>query len=108
MEHVNQYGMKIENENRVVQKILDEQFKIIGSNKSFEEIDEILTIGKKKIPWFEYYKFENKEQYEKWKAWAIKELQKVNLENTFDEIDMLWGFCYKWKEGSKTPLTLFD
>lgn len=83
----------------LVKRILNEQFRIIGADVKFETLEEQILVGKKKVMWYDYYKFENKEQYQKWKEWALKELEKSIVKENFDKIDMLWGLCYKWKEG---------
>ena len=84
----------------LVKRILDEQFKIIGVDMTFDRLEEEIQVGKKKVKWCDYYKFENEDQYLKWKVWALQELKKSPVPESFDKIDMLWGLCYKWKEGS--------
>ncbi len=65
---------------------------------TFQRMEEEIEIkeGKKvrKVPWYEHYKFENEAQYQEWKVWAIKEMEGKD----FDELDMLFGLMYKWKE----------
>lgn len=92
--------MEIDHSNKTVKKVVNEQFKYLGLDITFADIEEEVQVGKKKIKWYHHYRFENEQQYLKWKEWAIEELKKVGLENEFNKIDMIWGFTYKWKEGS--------
>lgn len=85
---------------KLVKRVLDEQFKIIGVDMTFDKLEEYIVVGKKKVRWCDYYKFEDEAQYLRWKDWALQELKKSIVPENFDKIDMLWGLCYKWKEGS--------
>ena len=60
--------MKIEFIDKRMIPILNHQFKIIGENVTFEDINEFVEIGKKKVIWYEHYLFKDKNQYEEWKV----------------------------------------
>lgn len=89
--------MTDQQELNLVSYIVNEQFKMLNEKISYEDIpdDGYLEIGKKKIRWYEYYKFKDEQQYLTWKAFAIKELTKYNLQKKFDLIDMTYGLDYK-------------
>ena len=90
--------MKEEQEISLVTYIVNEQFKMLNEKILYEDIPDdgyIVLPSKKKVRWWEYYKFNNEEQYLAWKAFAIKELSKYNLQKKFDLIDMTYGLDYK-------------
>ena len=82
-------------ENKTVLRVINQQFKLIGLDITFDDIEEYEKEGKKKVFWFDKYKFNSEEDFLKWKTWAVSELSKASLEKKVDEIDMLWGFGYK-------------
>lgn len=90
--------MKVEFVNKKLTRIIDEQFKIIGLDIKFENVQEYITVNKKKVIWYEHYLFDNVEQYEKWKSWAIKEMKKMELEDEFMKLDLIYGLNFKIKK----------
>lgn len=99
--------MKIEFIDKRMIPILNHQFKIIGENITFEDINEFVEIGKKKVIWYEYYLFKDKNQYEEWKEWALKEMKQKNITERFDKIDMIYGLNYKIKPIEKGQLKMW-
>lgn len=99
--------MKIEFIDKRMIPILNHQFKIIGENITFEDINEFVEIGKKKVIWYEYYLFKDKNQYEEWKEWALKEMEKKNITEKFDKVDMIYGLNYKIKPIEKGQLKMW-
>lgn len=99
----------MEIDEKVAEYLADKQFEIIGEKLKYKDIPEdgLIEINKKKIRWWEYYKFENKQQYEEWKLWALGELRKENIENQFDVIDMTYGLDYKIPKIVKGQTALF-
>lgn len=93
--------MELTFKHKIYSSIIDEQFKIIGENIKFKDIPEDgnIEVKKKKMLWYEFYLFSNKEQYLKWKDWAQKELNKVGREKDFDKMDMLYGLNYRYENG---------
>lgn len=83
---------------QLVERIVNQQFKIIGVDVSFKTLEEYIEVGKKKIKWYDYYKFKSKEQYEEWKKWALNEINNSEVKENFDMIDMIWGLEYDWKK----------
>lgn len=77
--------------------IINRQFELIGEQITYEDLpdDGVITIGKKKIRWYEHYLFRDEDQYLAWKAFAISELTPHNLQKKFDLIDMTYGLDYK-------------
>jgi len=89
----------------LIDEIINEQFKIIGVKVLFKDIPkEGIKVKKKKVMWYDYYKFETENEYLKWKEWAKNRLKENNIENKFDEIDMLYGLSYKWEETKRGQL----
>lgn len=89
----------------LIDEIINEQFKIIGVKVLFKNIPkEGIKVKKKKVMWYDYYKFETETEYLKWKEWAKNRLKENNIENKFDEIDMLYGLSYKWEETKRGQL----
>lgn len=89
--------MKIEFIDKRMESILNHQFKIAGIDMDFGRMKEIIEEGKKKTPWYEYYLFDNKQQYEDWKEWAQSEMRKRNISEDFDKVDLLYGLNFKMK-----------
>ena len=85
--------------NRSIEKIVEKQYEMIGENVKFSDIkDEIeIVVGKKKkkIRWFDHYKFKDEEQYLKWRNWAIEKLKENEEEDLINEVDMVFGIDYK-------------
>lgn len=79
-------------------KIVNQQFKILGLNKTFAEIPDsgMVDVGKKKEKWYNVYKF-TEEQEKQWKEWALAELRKIHsdekeIQGVFRELDLVYGF----------------
>ena len=86
---------------KILKKIVNHQFQIIGVEVKFEDIpEEGIKVGKKLVKWYDYYFFENEDQYMVWKRWALKELEKINSAHRINEIDMLYGLQYKMRKVS--------
>lgn len=86
----------------IVRKIVDQQFKLIGENMTYDALPEYVEDKKKKkIKWWDYYMFKDEEQYLKWKEWAIAQLKEHNMEKDFDTIDMTYGLNYRMVETQK-------
>lgn len=90
--------MEIEYVDKKLKKIVDKQFEIIGLDIKFVDVKEEISVKKKKIPWYKHYLFENEEQYEKWKKWAIQEMEKMDLADQFVKLDLIYGLNIKIKK----------
>lgn len=90
--------MKVEFLNKRIEYIINRQFKIIGLDIKFSDIEELVEVGKKKIPWYEHYLFDTKEQYEEWRDWAKRELSEKDIDEDFTKIDLIYGLNYKIKK----------
>lgn len=100
--------MEIHYKNKILHKIIDKQFEIIGEAIKFEDIPEEIEIGKtkKRVKWYEFYKFKNEEQYQEWRNWARKSLEEVGMLRDFDKLDMIYGLNYHLIETQKGQLSL--
>jgi hypothetical protein len=45
--------------------------------------------------WYQHFQFENREQYEEWRKWAEEE---VKDKKVVEEIDLQYGFTYRYKK----------
>jgi hypothetical protein len=95
---------------QLIAKIVDKQFEMIGEKITLEGLpdDGMIEIGKKKMYWYDHYKFDNLEQYEEWRSWAEKEIKVLpNWLNELNFIDLLYGMSYKIPKIQKGQLDLF-
>lgn len=76
---------------------------MLGIQKEFSGIPESgeVLVGKKKLPWYEVYKF-TEAQEEEWRTWARDELQKVydnkEAERWLMFIELVYGFVRDLKK----------
>jgi hypothetical protein len=94
--------MKIEG-TKLMKKIMDKQFEIIGVQMKFEDIPEsgMVKMGKKEVMWWDAFKM-TEEQEKLWKAWAANEMKGNLLEQGhFTRLDLVYGFVRKYE---KAPL----
>lgn len=91
-------------EDKLLSKILNKQFEIIGETMTFEKIPEsgLLPVGKKKDYWYNIYKF-TEEQEKEWKDWALKELKKhytvdEEAEAKLRDLELRYGFIIRYKK----------
>lgn len=96
---------KIKVDLKVAEPIVNKQFKIIGWDMTMKDLP-TGYIEKKKM-WWDIYQFESKEQYERWRIWAVEELTKLGEEESFDIIDMTWGLNWKIEKVPVGQLELF-
>lgn len=92
--------MKIEG-GKMAEKLANYQFTIIGEKTTFADIPEdgMITVGKKKIKWYEYYFF-TEEQEKEWREWCKEQIKDYPLPVDLYTIDMVYGFNRKnIKEG---------
>lgn len=79
--------------------IVNKQFEMIGESFRYKDITEdgLITVGKKKILWYEYYKFRDEAQYLEWRQWAWRVLQRSmpDPKRRLDRIDFEFGLTYK-------------
>lgn len=90
--------------NNLISKIVDRQFKIVGASLTFKTLPEdgIITVAKKKMLWWNYWKFENEEQWKKWREWGEEYLKQQGVDvQKMDYIDLRWGMSYKIKKESQ-------
>lgn len=91
---------------KILTKIADKQFEILGVKMKFSEIPEhgVVTYmdGKKekKDYWYNVYKF-TEEQEEEWRKWAREEISKEwieeEAERVFRHMDLCYGFVIRYK-----------
>lgn len=99
------------NDKKLINRLADKQFEMIGVDKKLVDMfvgDDplmIVTEKNKKVEWYKYYKFEDEEQYMKWRRWAKIEVAKLGeittdreLEESINFIDLLYGLPYKIKK----------
>ena len=84
-------------------KYVDKQFEMIGEKVRIKDIpsDGIITINGKKMYWYEYYKWDSMEDYEKWKDWMRKELELIGnekLEYVLNYTDFRYGLVVRYKK----------
>lgn len=88
--------MEIEKD-KILTKIVDKQFEILGVKMKFSDIPESGLVDGKK--WYNVYKF-TEEQELKWKEWALKELEEEcdekQAKEIFRELDMIYGFIRRY------------
>lgn len=93
-------------EEKVLIKILNKQFEILGEKMTFFDIPDsgIVTYkeGKKekKDYWYNVYKL-TEEQEKEWKEWARKELTKIcadeiHVEEVLRRLDLCYGFPIRY------------
>ncbi len=77
----------------MVLRLVDHQFKMIGVKMSFLDLpeDEIITVGKKKMKWYDYYLF-TEEQEQEWREWCKKEVMDSPYPVDLFMVDMVYGF----------------
>lgn len=76
---------------------------MIGEKMTFEELpqDGVLTVGKKKMNWYEHYKWDSMEQYEEWRKWARNEMKILGekaSESALNYADFRYGFTVRYKK----------
>jgi hypothetical protein len=74
-------------------KIINRQFEMIGEKIRFEDIpdDELITVGRKKIYWYNHFKF-TEEQEKEWVKWMRNTIKGTSLHNRGDFIELRYGF----------------
>lgn len=92
--------MEIEKE---LVRLVDKQFEMIGEKIRLKDIpkDGIITINGKKMYWYEYYKWDSMEEYEKWREWVKKELELIgneNIEYLLNYTDLRYGLVVRYKK----------
>ncbi len=83
--------------------IVDKQFEMIGAKIRMKDIPEggFIKEAGKEVEWWKVHKFEDVDQYEKWRDWAYAEYLKLpasDHERMFARLDMEWGMAYKYKK----------
>ena len=79
---------------------------MIGEKIRFEDLpqDGLIIVNKKKVYWYDHYKWDNMEQYIEWKSWAREQLLILGEKNTqyvLDYADLRYGLNVRLKkEGS--------
>jgi hypothetical protein len=79
---------------------IDKQFEMIGEKFRYKDIppDLMIEVGKKKMYWFEYYKFRDEAQWQEWRDWARDYMIKdgiLNHESVLNDLDLVYGMLYK-------------
>lgn len=92
-------------------RLIDKQFEIIGEKVRFRDVENGVEVkeGKKQkvLEWWKVYFFENEEQYEQWKDWAMDQIR-THLEldergylNEFNYLDLVFGLNVKINNNNK-------
>lgn len=84
--------------------LINKQFEMIGVTFRLADIpeDQMILVGKKKVAWYDYYKFDTCEQYEEWKKFIVDALR-GNMKEA-NMIDFQFGMVYKYKKESDEAL----
>jgi hypothetical protein len=90
-------------EKSLLYKILNKQFAMIGEKMTFEELPESgeIEVKGKKMMWYNHYKWESMEQYEKWKEWAWSKLEHLGEtmgKRVLTYIDFRYGLIVRLKK----------
>lgn len=106
------------NKTELVKLLINQQFKIIGkSDVSYDDVKiggkfEKIVIKKRKLfglikevscPWYQYFTFDSKEQFEEWRNFCIKQIirytnkSKIAAENEFAWINLAYGLKQNYK-----------
>lgn len=94
---------------KVVERIVNKQFEMIGVDIRWGNIPEDGLVPKNKkemIPWFEKYMFRDEKQYREWEKWAIEELKKENLEEEWINIFLIYSMNFPLKKGEQLILEI--
>lgn len=103
------------NSPKFLHSLINKQFEMIGHPEvTFNDLEKNTTVtvmeGKKekKVEWWKYYRFENEDQYNKWRMWAKIEIAKLpdvetdrQLEENINFLDLAYGLTYKIIEPGK-------
>ena len=79
---------------------------MVGSSLTFKTLPEdgIIVVGKRKMLWWTYWKFDDETQWKAWREWGekvLKEEGNENIESDMNYIDLRWGMSYKVKKESQ-------
>jgi hypothetical protein len=90
-------------EKGLLEKVLNKQFEMIGEKVRFKDLPEdgMITVNGKKIRWYDHYKWDTMEQYEKWKKWARGQfdiLGQSNADYLMMYADLRYGFTVRYKK----------
>ncbi len=95
----------------LIEQVMNKQFQMIGEKITIASLPEdgLIEVGKKKIMWYQHYKFDSLEQYEQWRSWAEQELSSklIKWKKELDFADMIYGMSYKIPKTQKGQLDLF-
>lgn len=86
-------------ESHLITEIADKQFEMIGETIRFKDIpsDELIVVGKKKVFWYDHYKF-TEEQEEEWREWMLKQIVGTPYSKKGSYIELRYGFIREIKK----------
>lgn len=95
-------------------RLVDKQFEMIGEKVKYRDVENGVEFkeGKKQkiLEWWKVYFFENIEQYDEWRDWAMNELKKhLSLDdrgytNEFNYLDLVFGLNVRVNNNKKGEL----
>lgn len=80
-------------------EVVDKQFEIIGETIRFKDIpdDGLIQIGKKKVFWYEHYKFKGNQE-EEWVKWMREKIRGTLISKKGDYIELRYGLISEIKK----------
>ncbi len=86
-----------------MERVMNKQFEIAGLKVKFENIPDSgeVDVAGKKWKWYNLYKLTEEEE-EKWREWAVEEMEKVMDKDKVDKLlrkyELLYGLVRKYKK----------